>query len=68
LCEAESAFFDENIAALTEKYEDEYVAIVGEKVVAHDRDAKAAYDAAKEVWPDRAIYLAQVPSREALIL
>lgn len=68
LCKVESEFFDENIERLTDEYEGEYVALVDEKIVAHDSDAKRAYDVAKRTCPGQVIYLAQVPSKEALVV
>lgn len=46
----------------------EYAAIVGKEIVAYAKDARRAYDLAKRKYPDEIVYLAQIPSKEALIL
>ncbi len=44
------------------------VAIIEDSIVAHGRDAKKVYSAAKEKFPRKTIFLAQVPRKEAMIL
>jgi len=51
-----------------DRYEGQYVAIVGAAVVAHGRDAKLVYEIARRKHPDRRILIGQVPVREAMIL
>jgi len=51
-----------------DRYEGQYVAIVGGAVVAHGRDAEQVYETARRKHPDSRILIGQVPVREAMIL
>jgi len=44
-------FFVKSLQELIDKYEGQYVAIVGKSVVAHGKDAKRAYDSARRSHP-----------------
>ena len=61
-------FFLRSLRRLMEKYEGEYVAVVGARVVAHGRDGKEVYDQARRRHPQSRILLGQVPAREAMVL
>jgi len=61
-------FFLASLRRLMDRYEGQYVAIVGAAVVAHGRDAKRVYEIARRKHPDRRILIGQVPLREAMIL
>ena len=61
-------FFLRSLRSLIEKYEGQYVAVVGAKVVAHGRDGKRVYDRARSTHPGSKILLAQVPAKEAMVL
>lgn len=64
----ESNFFDENIDHFSEEFEGEYLAIIDEVLIAHGNNAPKVYEIAQKKYPDRMIYLAQVPTKKALIL
>jgi hypothetical protein len=51
-----------------EKYEGQYVAIVGRSVVAHGKDAKRVYENAREKRPRDRVLIGQVPVKEAMVL
>jgi len=51
-----------------DRYEGQYVAIVGAAVVAHGRDAKRIYEIARRKHPNRRVLIGQVPVKEAMIL
>ncbi len=53
---------------LMDKYEGEYVAIVGKRIIAHGRDGKKVFDKAQKANPRSTIFLVQVPTEEAMIL
>jgi len=61
-------FFLASLRRLMDRYEGQYVAIVGAAVVAHGRDAERVYEIARRKHPDRRILIGQVPVREAMIL
>jgi hypothetical protein len=61
-------FFLRSLRRLMEKYEGEYVAVVGAKVVAHRGHGKEVYDQARRRHPQSRILLAQVPAKEAMVL
>jgi len=63
-------YFRTNLVDITGSYEGEYVAIIddSDSIVAHGRDAKKVYSAAKEKFPRKTIFLGQVPRKEAMIL
>ena len=61
-------YFRTNLVEITGSYEGEYVAIIEDSIVAHGRDAKKVYSAAKEKFPRKTIFLGQVPRKEAMIL
>lgn len=62
------SFFLRSLRKLMEKYEGEYVAIVGGEIVAHGMDGKKVYDRARRVSPESKIFLGQVPMKEAMVL
>jgi hypothetical protein len=62
------SFFMRSLRRLVDKYEGEYVAVVGARVVAHGRDGKDVYDRARRAHPEAKMLLAQVPVREAMVL
>jgi len=66
--QVEAQYFRENLSLLMEKYEGEYIILVGTEVVAHDKNGKRAYDIARERYPTEVIFLAQVPRKELAIL
>jgi len=51
-----------------DRYEGQYVAIVGAAVVAHGRDAKRVYEIARRKHPNRRVLIGQVPVKEPMIL
>lgn len=55
-------------ALIEKKYEGEYVAVVGAKVVAHGRHGKEVYDRPRRRHPQSRILLGQVPAKEAMVL
>lgn len=61
-------FFLKSIRRLMDRYEGQYVAIVGTSVVAHGDDAKSVYEKAHKMHPDERILIGQVPVKEAMIL
>jgi hypothetical protein len=61
-------FFLRSLRKFMEKYEGEYVAIVGGEIVAHGTDGKKVYDRARRVNPESKMLLGQVPMREAMVL
>jgi len=62
------SFFLRSLRRLIEKYEGQYVAVVGAEIVAHGPDGKKVYDLARSTHPRSKILLAQVPGREAMVL
>jgi len=60
-------FFLRSLRRLMDRYEGQYVAIVGSSVVAHGGDGKKVYDRARKMHPDRRILIGQVPMKEAMI-
>jgi hypothetical protein len=61
-------FFLRSLRSLIEKYEGQYVAVVGDKVVAYGPDGRKVYDVARSTHPRSKILLAQVPAKEAMVL
>jgi len=61
-------YFRANLIDMIVKYEGEYVAIIGDKVIAHGKDARKVYQGAKEKFPKEIVFLGQVPRKEAMIL
>ena len=61
-------FFLRSLRSLIEKYEGQYVAVAGAKVIAHGRDGRKVYDVARSAHPRSKILLAQVPAKEAMVL
>lgn len=59
--------FEFYLKADLSKYEGKYVAIVGDKVVAHGNNAKDVLDEAKKKYPDKIPTLAKIPKEEAYI-
>lgn len=49
------------------EYEDEYVAIAEEKVVAHGDDPETVYLGAKKKYPDKEVVLWKVPRGDVFI-
>ncbi len=62
------AFFLRSLKRLMDRYEGQYVAIVGAAVVAHGKDAKRVYEIAQEKHPHERVLIGQVPVKEAMIL
>lgn len=50
------------------KFEGEYVAIIEDEIVTRGKDAKKVYQEAKDKFPEKTIFLGQVPRKEAMIL
>jgi hypothetical protein len=61
-------FFRANFAEMLIKFEGEYVAIIEDKIITHGRDAKKVYQDAKDKFPEKTVFLGQVPRKEAMIL
>ena len=61
-------FFVRSLRRLMDRYEGQYVAIVGAAVAAHGPDAKRVYDIAHQRHPNERILIGQVPVKEAMIL
>ena len=61
-------FFVGSLRRLMDRYEGQYVAIVGRSVVAHGKDAERVYEKAHGMHPDERILIGQVPVKEAMIL
>lgn len=61
-------FFLRSLRRLMDRYEGQYVAIIGRSVVAHGSDAERVYEKARKVNPDERILIGQVPVKEAMIL
>ncbi len=66
--QTEPRYFRENLPLLMERYEGEYVVLVGTEVIAHNKNGKRAYDMARKQYPKEMIFLAQVPRKELAIL
>ncbi len=49
-------------------YTGQWIAIVGEKVIAHGKDAKKTYDEAKKAAGNKQIFITVVPEKGAMIL
>ena len=63
--EKEYAFFMKTDVS---KYVDEWIAIVGNKIVSHGRDVEKVYKEAKELYPKKTPLIARVPGKETMIL
>ena len=61
-------YFRAHLVDIMANYEGEYIAIIEDDIVAHGRDAKKVYSSAKEKFPQRTVFLGQVPRKEAIIL
>jgi hypothetical protein len=61
-------FFLRSLRRLMVRYEGQYVAIVGNSIVAHGKDAKRVYETAKEKFPRERVLIGQVPVREGMVL
>jgi hypothetical protein len=61
-------FFLRSLRSLIEKYEGQYVAVAGAKVIAHGPDGRKVYAVARSTHPRSKILLAQVPAKEAMVL
>ena len=61
-------FFLRSLRRLMEKYEGQYVAVVGRSVVAYGSDAEKVYYRAQKTHPDERILIGQVPVKEAMVL
>lgn len=48
-------YFRTNLVDIAGSYEGEYVAIIEDSIVAHGRDAKNVYSAAKEKFPRKSL-------------
>ena len=51
------------IEKMISKYEGEYVAIIGDKIIAHGKDVKKVYQDAKSKFPKNIVFLGQVPRK-----
>ena len=60
--------FNYFIKADLTRYKGSYIAIVGNKVVAHGDSAKEVWGRARQKYPDKTPTLAKLPKEEALIL
>lgn len=60
--------FEFYVKADLSKYKGKYVAIIGDKVVAHGDNAKEVLEEAKRKFPDKTPTLAKIPKEEVLIL
>jgi len=49
------------------RYAGEWIALLGDDVVAHGKDAKAVYDDFKSKHPDRTPFLTAVPKAAAIL-
>ncbi len=61
-------YFRTNLVDMITKYEGEYVAIIEDKIISHGKDVKKVYHEAKDKFPEKVIFLGQVPRKEAMIL
>ncbi len=61
-------FFVKSLRRLMDRYEGQYVAIVGSSVVAHGKDANRVYEKAHKMHPSERVLIGQVPVREAMVL
>ncbi len=61
-------FFVSSLRRLMDRFEGQYVAIVGRSVVAHGKDAEKVYERARRFHPADRILIGQVPAKEAMIL
>jgi len=61
-------YFRTNLVDIIASHEGEYIAIIEDNIVSHGKDAKKVYNAAKEKFPRRTIFLGQVPRKEAMVL
>jgi len=61
-------FFLRSLLRLTDRYERQFVAVVGRSVVAHGRDAERVYEKARKMRLDERISIRQVPVKEAMVL
>lgn len=52
----------------TSAYKGEWIAISGDKIIAHGDDAQKVYNIAKQKHPQANISLAKVPEDQALVL
>ena len=62
------SFFLRSLKRLMDKYEGQYVAIVGTTVIAHGNDAQRVYAIARERHPRERVLVGQVPVKEAMVL
>jgi hypothetical protein len=60
--------FLHSLRKLMDKYEGQYVAVVGGAVVAHGGDAEKVYEKACKTYPTERILIGQVPVKEAMVL
>ena len=52
----------------TSKFKGEWLAMTAKKIVAHGKDAKLVYEAAKKKAPGHKISLAKAPDEQMLVL
>lgn len=60
--------YDYFIRADTSSYTGEWVAISGQKIISHGKDAQEVYHKAKQKHPTSNISLAKVPDEQILVL
>ena len=61
-------YFLRMLGKLMDRYEGQYVAIVGVSVVAHGKRADRVYEKARKIQPGKRVLIGQVPAREAMVL
>ncbi len=61
-------FFVKSLRRLMNRYEGQYVAIVGSSVVAHGKDADRVYEKAHKAHPSARILIGQVPMTGPTVL
>lgn len=61
-------FFLRSLRELMDRYEGEYVAVVGRSIVAHGSDGERVYEKARKMHPVERILIGQVPMKEAMVL
>lgn len=50
------------------EYVDEWIAVVGGKIIASGKDGKTVYDQAKELYPDKKPLIMRVPTDKVMVL
>lgn len=63
-----SSNYDFFIKTDTSSYKGEWIAIAGNKILAHGKDAEKVYNAAKKKVKNKEISLAKAPDEQMLVL